>query len=135
MPIEGSQSTPAGVVPQHAPKASDASVSSSFGWRADPFHGHQKFHAGTDIRLAYGEEVRAAAGGVVTFAGEQPGYGLVVKVDHGDGLETRYAHFSSAAVRAGSPVGGGKPDCALRKQRQNDRTTPPFRGQEGRATN
>ena len=68
-------------------------------------------------QLAYGEEVRAAAGGVVTFAGEQPGYGLVVKVDHGDGLETRYAHLSSMAVRAGVLGGRRQPDRALRKQR------------------
>lgn len=87
----------------------DPAVSSSFGWRADPLQGHRKFHNGTDLKLAYGEEVRAAAGGVVTFAGEQPGYGLVVKVDHGDGLETRYAHLSSAAVRQGMSIDAGTP--------------------------
>jgi murein DD-endopeptidase MepM/ murein hydrolase activator NlpD len=122
VPIEGSQAMPNTIVPQSAPRIHDPAVSSSYGWRADPFHGQQKFHAGTDIRLAYGEEVRAAAGGVVTFAGEQPGYGLVVKVDHGDGLETRYAHLSSALVAAGSPVEAGSP---IARSGNSGRTTGP----------
>jgi murein DD-endopeptidase MepM/ murein hydrolase activator NlpD len=109
VPIEGRHEGPIDVAPQSEPRVSDRPVSSGYGWRVDPFHGQQKFHAGTDLRLAYGEQVRAAAGGVVTFAGEQPGYGLVVKVDHGDGLETRYAHLSSAAVRVGAEVEAGSP--------------------------
>lgn len=97
-------------------------VTSSFGWRADPLQGHQKFHKGTDIRAAYGEEVRAAAGGVVTFAGEQPGYGLIVKVDHGNGLETRYAHLSSTAVQPGMAIEAGSP---IARSGNSGRTTGP----------
>jgi murein DD-endopeptidase MepM/ murein hydrolase activator NlpD len=84
-------------------------VSSDFGWRNDPIHGQQRFHAGLDLKVAYGQEVRAASGGVVKFAGEQAGYGTTVVVDHGDGLETRYAHLSSTEVRAGSVVSAGQP--------------------------
>ncbi|HWI16432.1 MAG TPA: peptidoglycan DD-metalloendopeptidase family protein [Vicinamibacterales bacterium] len=102
--------------------SSDPAISSSFGWRADPLHGHRKFHNGTDIKLAYGEEVRAAAAGVVTFAGEQPGYGLVVKVDHGDGLETRYAHLSSTDVRQGMSIEAGS---AIARSGNSGRTTGP----------
>ena len=65
----------------------------------------------------------SAAGGVVTFAGEQPGYGLVVKVDHGDGLETRYAHLSSALVAAGSPVEAGSPIARLTSVRPSGEST------------
>ena len=100
----------------------DPFVTSAFGWRPDPLNGHQKFHKGTDIRAAYGEAVRAAAGGVVTFAGEQPGYGLVVKVDHGNGLETRYAHLSSVAVQAGMEIQAGSP---IAQSGNSGRTTGP----------
>ena len=83
-------------------------VSSAYGWRADPLNGQTRFHKGTDIALAYGHEVQAAASGRVAFAGEQPGYGLTVVIDHGAGLETRYAHLSGYSVRAGDAVGSGQ---------------------------
>ncbi len=67
-----------------------------------------KFHNGTDLRVAYGSEVRAAAPGVVVAAGDRPGYGLTVIVDHGAGRETRYAHLSAIDVAPGDPVGGGQ---------------------------
>ncbi len=60
------------------------------------------------MRVAYGREVRAATGGIVTFAGEKAGYGLTVVVDHGGGLETRYAHLSSAHVQPGVQVQAGE---------------------------
>lgn len=83
-------------------------VSSEFGWRTDPIDGRHKFHAGTDLRLAYGQDVRAAAAGSVTFAGEQGGYGTTVVVRHRDGLETRYAHLSSLDVLMGDAVEAGQ---------------------------
>ncbi len=82
-------------------------VTSAYGWRSDPIQGAQRFHAGTDVRAAYGQPILAATEGVVTFAGERPGYGLIVTVDHGNGLETRYAHLSAASVKAGTRVGAG----------------------------
>lgn len=83
-------------------------VSSAFGWRADPLNGQARFHKGTDIALAYGHEVQAAAGGRVAFVGERPGYGLTVVIDHGAGLETRYAHLSGYSVQVGDEVGSGQ---------------------------
>jgi murein DD-endopeptidase MepM/ murein hydrolase activator NlpD len=83
-------------------------VSSAYGWRADPINGQARFHKGTDIALAYGHEVQAAAGGRVAFVGERPGYGLTVVIDHGAGLETRYAHLSGYSVRVGDAVGSGQ---------------------------
>jgi murein DD-endopeptidase MepM/ murein hydrolase activator NlpD len=83
-------------------------VSSAYGWRADPLNGQTRFHKGTDIALAYGHEVQAAASGRVAFAGERPGYGLTVVIDHGAGLETRYAHLSGYSVRVGDAVGSGQ---------------------------
>jgi murein DD-endopeptidase MepM/ murein hydrolase activator NlpD len=83
-------------------------VSSAYGWRADPLNGQARFHKGTDIALAYGHEVQAAASGRVAFAGETPGYGMTVVIDHGAGLETRYAHLSGYSVRVGDTVGSGQ---------------------------
>ncbi|MFN7980600.1 MAG: peptidoglycan DD-metalloendopeptidase family protein [Vicinamibacterales bacterium] len=83
-------------------------VTSKFGWRADPFTGRAQFHAGTDIRLAYGHDVQAVAPGTVKSVGERSGYGLTVVIDHGKGLETRYAHLSQASVKAGDVVDSGQ---------------------------
>lgn len=99
-----------------------AAVSSDFGWRADPLNGQARFHKGTDLRLAYGTEVHAAAPGVVVSAGERPGYGLTVVVDHGDGRETRYAHLSTIDVAPGEPVAGGQP---IARSGNSGRTTGP----------
>jgi murein DD-endopeptidase MepM/ murein hydrolase activator NlpD len=86
----------------------DAKVSSSFGWRTDPLSGQQKFHHGTDLRMAYGQDVRSAGGGIVKSVGDAGGYGLMVAIDHGDGLETRYAHLSDASVRPGDTIAAGQ---------------------------
>lgn len=83
-------------------------VTSKFGWRADPFTGRAQFHAGTDIRLAYGHTVESVAAGRVKSVGDQAGYGLTVVIDHGKGLETRYAHLSNASVKAGDLVDSGQ---------------------------
>jgi murein DD-endopeptidase MepM/ murein hydrolase activator NlpD len=97
-----------GSVPADALAIPAGSRSSEFGWRADPINGQQRFHAGVDIRLAYGQDVRAAAGGRVVAAGEQHGYGLTVVVDHGQGVQTRYAHLSEATVAVGDLVDSGQ---------------------------
>lgn len=86
----------------------DVDATSKFGWRDDPLHGRRKFHRGVDLRAAYGTDVSAAGDGTVTFAGERGSYGLLVVVEHGNGLETRYAHLASAGVRAGDRVQGGQ---------------------------
>lgn len=83
-------------------------VTSPFGWRADPFTGRPQFHAGTDVRLAYGQDVEAVASGKVSAVGDRSGYGLTVVIDHGDGLETRYAHLSDTTVRVGDTVEAGQ---------------------------
>lgn len=83
-------------------------VSSDYGWRTDPFHGAQKFHAGIDLKASYGQDVPAAAAGTVTFAGERGAYGLMVEVRHANGATSRYAHLSSAAVAVGDSVSSGQ---------------------------
>ncbi|HEX2039334.1 MAG TPA: M23 family metallopeptidase [Acidimicrobiales bacterium] len=68
-------------------------------------------HPGTDIDGETGDPVVAAAAGTVAWAGSAPagysGYGIVVIVDHGDGVQTLYAHLSAVAVAVGQPVRAG----------------------------
>lgn len=82
--------------------------SSSYGWRIDPFNGNKAFHEGLDFSANTGTPVYAAAGGIVTSAERTPDYGNIVKVDHGSGLETRYAHASKLMVKVGDRVEKGQ---------------------------
>lgn len=85
-----------------------AYVTSTFGYRGKTRRGRKHFHAGIDIVVPRHTPVMAAANGVVTFAGESgSGYGRIVKIDHGDGLETWYAHLDSYCVREGDGVPAG----------------------------
>ncbi|HWQ37079.1 MAG TPA: M23 family metallopeptidase [Burkholderiales bacterium] len=81
---------------------------SGFGWRIDPFTGQQAMHEGIDFITDVGTPVVAAAGGVVQFAGFHPQYGLMVDIDHGNELVTRYAHLSRIAVKEGDIVQRGR---------------------------
>jgi murein DD-endopeptidase MepM/ murein hydrolase activator NlpD len=99
-----------------------ARVSSRFGWRQDPLTGEASFHPGVDIAVAYGRDVKAAADGVVSFAGVQNGYGNTVVIDHQDGRQTRYAHLSQELVRAGDAVTEGQ---VLGKSGNSGRSTGP----------
>lgn len=91
------------------PSAGDAkTVSSAYGWRPDPFTGMAKFHGGVDLRAAYGQTVPAAADGRIVAAGEQGAYGLSVVVEHGAGIQTRYAHLSAIDVAVGDSVQQGQ---------------------------
>ncbi len=82
--------------------------SSSYGWRVDPFNGHRAFHEGLDFTASTGTPIYAAADGVVSVAEQVSGYGKIVKVDHGSGLETRYAHASKLLVTPGQRVTKGQ---------------------------
>jgi murein DD-endopeptidase MepM/ murein hydrolase activator NlpD len=93
-------------LPLRRPLAS-AEITSGFGTRLDPFFNKPSYHAGVDFRSDEGSSVRATAAGTVTEAGNSGGYGLMVEIDHGNGLTTRYAHLSSISVKAGDRVAVG----------------------------
>ena len=79
-------------------------LSSSYGYRRDPFNGHAAFHAGLDFPGRSGQPINAAADGKISFVGQRQGYGNVVEVEHGNGIMTRYAHLSGFAGRVGQKV-------------------------------
>ena len=84
-------------------------VSSGYGIRRDPFkRKNRKKHNGIDLRAGRGVPVLAAGPGMVAKAERMKGYGRVVYVDHGNGVQTRYAHLQKIAVREGQfvPPGG-----------------------------
>jgi len=92
-----------GQMPLASPVA-DMSITSGFGYRADPFTGAREFHVGIDLRGPIGAPVHATAPGTVVFAGTETGYGLIVEIDHGYGLSTRYSHLDKILVQVGQKV-------------------------------
>ena len=82
---------------------------SPFGGRTDPFSGEGAIHTGVDLQAPAGTTVRAAADGIVVHAEWTGGYGRLVVIDHGNGLQTYYAHMSGFEVVAGQEVRRGDP--------------------------
>ena len=87
-------------------------ITSPQGYRTDPITGETSYHSGTDIAVAEGTPILAAADGTVTIANALDSwggsYGYYVKLDHGSGLTTLYAHCSSICVTAGQQVKAGE---------------------------
>lgn len=83
-------------------------ITSSFGPRPNrPVAGVGPFHYGTDIAAGCGQPVYAATGGTVLYADRLGSYGLWVLIDHGNGIQTGYAHNSNLLVSAGQRVPAG----------------------------
>lgn len=81
---------------------------SPFGMRRHPILGYMRMHKGTDFRAAFGSPIYAVTDGRVVFAGWHGGHGNFVKLDHGGGLGTGYAHMSRIAVSSGAYVHRGQ---------------------------
>ncbi len=97
----------AALLPQNTPVPSGF-VGSGFGSRLDPFSGQMAMHAGLDFAAPTGTPILAAAGGVVSAAEYNPAFGHMAVIDHGNGLQTLYAHASKLDVRAGEIVRKGQ---------------------------
>jgi len=83
-------------------------VSSRFGWRNSPWGGGQELHAGIDIANSLGTPIFATADGEVVLSGWSGGYGNIVQINHGKGIETIYGHNSRVIVNAGQVVKKGQ---------------------------
>ena len=78
------------------------------GWRVHPVYGYRSCHTGIDLSAGYGTAIRSAAAGKVVYVQNSGAYGLHTVVDHGNGIETMYAHQSSVAVSLGQIVSQGQ---------------------------
>lgn len=85
-------------------------LTSTFGYRLDPFTKQRRIHRGIDIAGRYGIEIHATGDGVVRIADGQgrSGYGKEVLVDHGFGYTSRYAHLQDIMVKRGDKVKRGQ---------------------------
>jgi len=83
-------------------------VTDGFGWRKHPITRKRQWHEGFDIANYPGTPVVASADGIIISTKWRPGYGKTIKIDHGYGLETRYAHLKNIYVRVGQEVKRGK---------------------------
>ncbi|MGZ3535512.1 MAG: peptidoglycan DD-metalloendopeptidase family protein, partial [Thermodesulfobacteriota bacterium] len=79
-------------------------VTSSFGFRTNPFTGLNQMHEGLDISNRVGTPIIAPADGIVSDTGNDYGHGNVVVISHGFGITSRYNHLSKIYVKAGQKV-------------------------------
>lgn len=83
-------------------------ITSPFGYRVHPIFGVEISHAGIDIGVPEGTPVQAADGGTVIESGWISGYGYTIIIDHGNGIQTLYAHNSSLIAGSGQSVSKGE---------------------------
>ena len=88
---------------------SGARLSSAFGLRMHPVHGTMRMHSGLDFAAPEGAVVAATQDGKIAYMGQRSGYGTVVEVDHGGGVQTLYAHLSALndALNVGQRITAG----------------------------
>ncbi|MBV0899258.1 MAG: M23 family metallopeptidase [Wolbachia endosymbiont of Fragariocoptes setiger] len=85
-------------------------ISSKFGNRKHPIHGHISFHKGIDYAVKSGTPIYAAANGTIDFIGNKGGYGKYIRINHLGGYSTCYAHISKfhESIKLGSYVKQGQ---------------------------
>lgn len=120
-------------------RPSSAWVNSSYGMRFHPIWKQWRLHAGADFAAGCGTPIFAAGSGTVSYSGAYGGYGNYVKVNHGGGIESAYAHIAPGGIRvsygsfvtAGQVIAvvgstGDSTGCHLHFEiRQNGYTTDP----------
>lgn len=83
-------------------------VSSEFGERVDPFTGKKQMHNGIDIVLKENTLIKACADGKVKECGEHKEFGKYILIDHGEGIETKYAHLNEVLVKKEQKIKKGE---------------------------
>ena len=86
----------------------NGTISSTFGYRRNPFGRGMEFHNGLDIAARRGTPIVAAGSGRVIFSGWVPGYGRMISIDHGFGYVSHYGHNSVNLVQVGDTVEKGE---------------------------
>jgi murein DD-endopeptidase MepM/ murein hydrolase activator NlpD len=95
-------------IPSAFPLHNAANFTSGFGVRSDPFRGRAAMHPGIDLAGPIGTPVYATADGVVDRSEyNNGGYGNMVEIDHGQGIQTRYGHLSQRIATAGQRIHRG----------------------------
>jgi len=79
-------------------------ITSSFGYRYDPYTGDRTMHKGIDIANQVGTPVSTPADGQVISVEYNPQYGKIIQIDHGNSILTRYAHLNEISVSEGEKV-------------------------------
>ena len=100
--------TPGAIAVPSSRPVSLATYTSGYGVRSDPFRGSAAMHAGIDLAAPVGTPIYATADGTVDRAEWSGGYGNLVEIDHGKGLQTRFGHLSRILVHAGDHVTRGQ---------------------------
>ena len=83
-------------------------IASGWGYRFDPIYHNRRFHEGMDFTAPVGTDIFATGDGTVIQAGWEQGFGNCIKIDHGYGYETLYAHLSEFKVEPGQIVKRGE---------------------------
>ena len=83
-------------------------MTSGFGMRRHPILGYRRMHSGIDFAAGYGSPIYATSDGVVQYAGWRGGHGNYVRLGHGGGIGTGYAHMSRIAVSPGTRMRRGQ---------------------------
>lgn len=83
-------------------------ITSNFGARRHPVLGYTRMHAGVDFGAPHGSPIYAVGDATVAYSGWHGGHGNYVKLDHGGGYATAYAHMSRIAVPGGARVHAGQ---------------------------
>lgn len=84
-----------------------ATIALAYGWQTHPRTREVFFHSGIDLLAMVDTPVQSVADGVVAYAGEQGSYGKLVIINHGNGLQTRYAHLGKIKVTQGQQIQAG----------------------------
>jgi murein DD-endopeptidase MepM/ murein hydrolase activator NlpD len=82
-------------------------VTSTFGFRTNPFTGLTQMHEGLDISNRVGTPVVASAEGIISDTGNDLVHGKFLAISHGFGMTSRYAHLNKILVKVGQKVKRG----------------------------
>lgn len=96
-------------IPSDKPIKTNASFTSAFGVRSDPFRGSAAMHPGIDLAGPVGTPIYATADGTVLRSGwNSGGYGNLIEIEHGRGITTRFGHLSAILVSSGQHITRGQ---------------------------